>query len=648
MFGFGLAEVLLPFWLLGQTSNSPPPSLQTGPERAIASYTLSAKLDEKEHRIEGEGRISFLNASTKPVARLYFHLYLNAFENTETLFLRSGDNRSGAKLGRPGFISISSLTSPDFPGVNLWDEASAHSPGDPKDRTDIYVPLPRPLPVGETLELDVSFVSQLPEAVERTGYVGDFHLVAQWYPKLAKHEPDGHFEHFSFHPAAEFYADFGDYRVTLDVPENYQVGTTGTLTKAPALAHGRTRWIAFAAGVHDFAWVAARELEVEERQLGPVSVRVLTPPNTTVVKKKTWSTLDSALRNLGEHYGPYPYSTLTVVHPPKRAMRTGGMEYPSLITTGGSEITSRLNVRSIELIVVHELAHQWFQSALASNEARFPFLDEGLTSYAEWRYLDEVFGEASVADLPFFPVSRLPPLRMVQGRRSTRQAISTAARDFHSFSSLARIVYSRTPLCLETLRRVYSAEKVDQALKAYAHKYRFLHPKPEDLYSTLEEYLGSEAREITQTMFEKNGWVDFQVTGIQTERKSSGYRTTVSVSRRGSLQFPVTVRLGLQNGKTLDRSIEFNRGLDFDRGLDAAKKKWTLTFDHSSPVSFAEVDPNRNIIIDENLINNRLRLDKLHSSLDASQGFGSAVFGLRGFGAFATSLLAFLLAVLSP
>src|SRR6187549_3804298 len=100
--------------------------------------------------------------------------------------------------------------------------------------------------------------------MERTGYSGGFHFVAQWFPKLARLEPDGTFAHFAFHPQSEFYADFGRYDVSLEV----------------------TR---------------------------------LTPADQSSVEEPTLNALRFALPYLSRKFGSYPYSTLTVVHPPEFA-----------------------------------------------------------------------------------------------------------------------------------------------------------------------------------------------------------------------------------------------------------------------------------------------------------------------------------------
>ena len=52
--------------------------------------------------------------------------------------------------------------------------------------TLMRVPLPQPLLPGQSVELDVAWVSQLPHVFARTGYGGrdnTFFMVGQWYPE---------------------------------------------------------------------------------------------------------------------------------------------------------------------------------------------------------------------------------------------------------------------------------------------------------------------------------------------------------------------------------------------------------------------------------------------------------------------------------
>lgn len=563
-----------------------------------ASYTLRVRLDEKSHALQGSGKIRFESTPDAPTQELWFHLFLNAFKSDRTLFLRgpSSGGRSGGLQGQPGHIELKSLTSPRYAGVDLWKARDPHSPGDAEDTTDIRVPLPSPLAPGETLELEFEFDATLPELVERTGYDDDFHLIAQWFPKLAKQEVDGSWAHFPFHAFAEFYADFGDYDVELDVPASHVVGSTGAIERLDEKS-GRARYRTRAANVHDFAWTSWPGFHVEHRRLGSVDVTLLTPPAARIARRDTWTTLELALPDFQRRFGVYPFPTLTVVHPPSTAGRAGGMEYPTFITTGGLEWTQLLGGRGTELVTVHELGHQWFQGILASDEARYPFLDEGLNSFAELRFLENHFGAGSVVDTPFLRVSRGAVARYSGLGWGAEEVIAQPARDFTSFRALASQVYGRTTLALETLRRVYGTERIDRALSDYTSRFRFRHPGPDDFYDAIEAHVGASARGALVTMLEGRGTVNFRLQSAFTETNHDAaptrrFTTFARVMRSGNLTLPVDLRVHFRDGSS--RLFQ----------LPSPDPVELVEFDHASEVSSIIVDPEQKIFIDENLLDN--------------------------------------------
>src|SRR4051812_4283017 len=58
------------------------------PQRVV-DYTLRATLDPAVHTLHGEGTIAWTNVSTRPVSELWMHLYLNAFKNQSSVFMRA-------------------------------------------------------------------------------------------------------------------------------------------------------------------------------------------------------------------------------------------------------------------------------------------------------------------------------------------------------------------------------------------------------------------------------------------------------------------------------------------------------------------------------------------------------------------------------
>ncbi len=559
----------------------------------VANYAIDARLDEVTHTIEGRSAIRFTNPSSEPTKELYFHLYLNAFSDKDSLFLRKKGGRSGKRKGAPGKTQVLSLIWKGESSENLWENAAPHSPGDPLDRTDIRVPLPREIEGHETINLEMTFTSQLPEIVERTGFDGAFHFAGQWFPKLAKREVDGTWAHFPFHPYGEFYADFGNYEVTVNLPKEYVFGSTGVIFSVDEQSSGRLTYTTHAKYVHDYAWTAWPQFEIEERVIEGTKVRLLAPPHTPQTRKTIWRTLESGLPHMNKAYGPYPHSNLTVVHPPASAAPAGGMEYPQLITTGGNELFAQIGVRSPELFTIHELAHQWFQGTIATNESLYPYLDEGLTSYAEWRFLEEEFSQGSMINFSWLQISRQAAGRYAHLRRTSAQPISTPAPLFETFGDLASLVYSRTPLCLTTLARVYGEHKLHRALRAYALSGKFRHPTPKDLFLALELGMGEQVRQQAELMFNEGATIDLQIGKVRKTTKKTG-STQVEIVKKGALTLPFDVEIVFENN---ERKI---------RKFLGEENSIQLIFPRDKPLRSIRIDPERKILLDENLLNNRV------------------------------------------
>ncbi len=588
----------------------------TQPER-VASYTLHAKLDAAQHRVSARGTIELLNVSSAPLSELYLHLYMNAFKNDESVFLRSpfGAGRSGQHGSKWGYVDVKRLYWRELQS-ELWPSRSARSPGDPQDETDVRVPLLAPLEPGRALTLDVEFEVQLPEIVERTGYMGDYHFVAQWFPKLARLMPDGSFAHFAFHAQSEFAANFGDYDVTLDVPAGHVVGASGACEPAAAAA-GRNAWRCRASGVHDFAWTSWPGFQERRGRIGSVDVRVLTPPGHARSAELQLELVRFGLRHFGERFGPYPYPTLTVVHPPQAAANSGGMEYPTLITTGGPWYAPWTGARALEAVTMHELAHQWFYGLCASDEHRFPFLDEGLTSYAEHSALSQLLGTGSAYQGLGLKVQSEALARTIAAARGADEPIAQGAADFFSFRSLGAIVYSRTATLLSTLERVYGQEPFSLALGDYARAARFRHPEPSDLLAAVRGRLGeAAARNLERALFERAS-VDYLVRDVQNAPadpragvfdEGSGRRTVprqevrparryagrAVVLRHGELELPVEIELGFESGKTERRR------------WDGQGTRYVVDYEGPEKLVRVRVDPERRVLLDDDLGNNAL------------------------------------------
>jgi hypothetical protein len=609
----------------------------------VVDYTLHATLDPKAHTIHGEGTIVWRNTSAEPARELWMHLYMNAFKNTSSDYLseRVG-GRGSAAIEDWGWIDVRKLTMrrAGGPGADLWATAEVrrgarrggepegpasdtapspvpsaarrHPDANPDDETDARVPLPDEVAPGASITLDMVFDEKLPAVVERTGYSGSFHMVGQWFPKIARLEPSGVWAHFPFHHLSEFYADFGSYDVTLDVPERYTLGATGPVVES-MVANGRRVERHVQRDVHDFAWTAWDDFVALHDTIDGVRVTLLHPPGFGAVARRELEALRFALPYFSARYGPYPYDVLTVVHPPDGAEEAGGMEYPTLITSEGAW-WEPAGVREPELVTIHELGHQWFYGMVATDEHAWPLLDEGLNQFAEVDAMAKWLGPGSLVDLAGLKIGDAE-VQAVGGNAAVHdEPVAQAADAFSTGGNYGRLVYSRTAAVLETVARVYGQEATLHALGVYARRYRFAHPVPDDLLRVFHETMGPRVAETLRAAFFDEGWVDYAVDDVWTQESEraagvfdregqratvdagtsdeGGWDSSVLVRRRGTLSFPVDVELMFADGSTRRERWD---------GEEARRR---FTWHGPSALVSAVVDPDGRLLVDGDLGNN--------------------------------------------
>jgi len=260
-----------------------------GLTKPIANYNIKAMLDAKTHTVTGSETLTWMNDSPDTVPTLQFHLYMNAFKNSQsTFFKESGGQLRGDKSDQKeiGWIDVTRMRLAG--GADLTRAIRFIHPDDGNiaDQTVIEVALPEPVKPGGTVQVEIDFVTKLPKVFARTGFHGDFHLVGQWFPKLGvwetagfRYSTQGAWNCHQFHANSEFFANFGNYQVELTVPSEMVIGATGG-EPVSVKKNGKALTYKFRQeDVTDFVWTAQptyRRFErmfVASKQTTPAEIR---------------------------------------------------------------------------------------------------------------------------------------------------------------------------------------------------------------------------------------------------------------------------------------------------------------------------------------------------------------------------------------
>jgi hypothetical protein len=558
------------------------------PERAarVADYDMQVRLDAGSKRLDGRQRIVWRNPAPEPVGELWFHLYLNAFENSKSTFMvESGGQLRGDRVGEDGWgwVEVTSIRRAD--GVDLAPGAAFEHPDDDNadDRTVWRVPLPEPVPPGGEIALDLTFEAQLPRVFARTGYFRDYFLVGQWFPKLGVYEPAGTrgraaggWNCHQFHANSEFYADFGRYRVAITLPRRFVVGATGRRTGRRENPDGTSTHVFEQEDVIDFAWAASpRFVEVKSRfsgerdvtseeyaeaarllgrrldevRLSDVDVTVLLQPEHAAQAARHVKAAKAGIKWFGLWYGRYPYPTLTVVDPAFGAGGSGGMEYPTFVTAGTKAVFSRWPLDRVlfpELVTVHEFGHQYWQSMVASNEFEEAWLDEGVNSYSTGKVMERAYGPWVIDVLGL----RVGGLEVSRGENTVDRMFDRVRTPAWGFSpgNYGFNSYARTELTLRTLEALMGPERMARAMRTYHERWRFRHPTGEDLYAVVAEVAGRDWRPFFDQTLERPGILDDEVASVRSER----VREPSGVFGEGKARVTVTAKVARKKEREED------------------------------------------------------------------------------------------------
>ncbi len=646
---FGRCTALVALLLVGESALSvapQPPAPQPSPSVPIAaprsprnaSYAITARLDPASRSITGDEILTWRNISANPTSTLRFHLYYNAWRNSESTWMRgrrlSGRLPSASPEPKDwGWIDVTNVRviGTDGAAGDLTSRLHFIAPddGNQEDRTVAEIPLGRPVAPGQTLNVQIGWSLHVPRTFARTGAIGNYYFIAQWFPKIGVLENSGWNCH-QFHSTTEFFADFGTYDVRLTVPRGWIVGATGVERDRRDEADGTTTHHYYQEDVHDFAWTTSpdyveRRARFEHPTLPAVDMRLLLQKEHEAQADRHFEATRAALKFYGEWFGPYPYGHITVVDP---AWQSGadGMEYPTLITAGTSWIAPQ-HAEDPEDVTVHEAGHQFWYGIVATNEFEDAWMDEGFNTFSTARVIQERFAPTFYEKRYFggfvpWLFHDFVRTREIDGNRLTTYRMG-AKGDIQSTPSwrywprtAGSITYDKTALWMNTLERLLGWETLQRILSTYFARWQFKHPKPQDFFDVANEVSG---RDLTwffdETYRSSNvfdygiemlrseivaveGWVDKVPPGKtpRLELKAVPYRTQVVVRRYGEGIFPVDVRVVFENKEEM-------------RWHWDGRDRWKM-FEVDKPVraAFAEVDPEHVLLLDVNYTNNSMTL----------------------------------------
>lgn len=468
------------------------------------TYSITAIQDTSTNTVNTKCEIQYTNNSDQTLDTIYLHLWANAFSNKLSAF-----SKQAIRTGNLEFYFSKENKMGGYEDLEVSSNGKRMTLYSWKGNPDVvYFLLPKPLSTKQSIQIKTEYSLKLPHKVSRMGTTNFDTYLMYWYPTPAVFDSEG------WHPMpylnmGETYSEVGDFNLEFTSPIKNVIASV-----LPKAINGN-RYTYEAKDVIDFALVTSKNKEVHTHSLKTKKGNNIDINFMTRYPERDSSALiylQEALDYFEAIIGDFPYAALSIMDKGKKS--TSGMEYPGLITVSGKDNTEG----NFEYYLVHELLHQWFYSALAFNQRKHAWLDEGLTTYFQQRYyketksLDHYSKKGAMVmfdkQQPFLhTVARAQACRHYHAPISTDVTkISPANYGFNAYEIPARM--------FAYLADYLGQNTFDLAIQKFYSNWKGSHPRPEDLRNALEKESSKDLSWFFIDLIEKDWSYDYTVKSI--------------------------------------------------------------------------------------------------------------------------------------
>lgn len=438
-------------------------------------YNIQLDLDYLESRYAGSLILDYTNLEDIPQDVLFFRLFPNG----------------GASYGNGSLRVTEVLVDGNPVEMNLS-----------LDDTVLEVVLPNPLPVGEQLQLELSFQGQVPRDFggedTPSGY-GIYNLsqgvmaLSGWYPILAVYDDEG----WNLDPVSPIgdsvYSDMAFYIVEINADNDLIIAATGDEIGKDEQDQ-LTSYRYESGPARDFFLIMSPDFEVTSREVDGTLVNSYYLPGHEAAGKDGLEIAADSLQVFNRRFGVYPYRELDLVEAPMR--NALGVEYPGIILVASS-LYDDTSDPTFSVATAHEVAHQWWYNLVGNDVIEHPWLDEALTTYSSSLYFEDKLGPGAARGLIGYWEDRYSQL-VADGLDDL------ITEDLVYFEGLPErrvyggVVYTKGGLFFKELRDEIGDQAFFEALQAYFQKYQYQVAEPEDLLEAFEEAAGRSLQDFYQ------------------------------------------------------------------------------------------------------------------------------------------------------
>ncbi len=507
-------------------------------------YKMDIDFDTENNQFDGKQTLKYTNNSPDELDKVFYHLYFNAFQPGSMMDVRSRtikdpDARVGSRIAalkedEIGFQNIISLTMNGKP-------TQFKTVG-----TILEVKLPNTIKSGETVEFKMKFRAQVPIQIRRSGRDskdGIDYSMTQWYPKMSEYDKEGW--HANPYVGREFHGVWGNFDVIIHMNEKYTIGGTGVLqnpgnigkgyapegvTPEPS-ENGKLTWRFKAENVHDFAWAADPDYVHDIKMLdNGTRIHFFYQPEEDDKWQKVQFLTVRAFEYVNRNFGAYAYSDFSILEG-----GDGGMEYPM-----ATLVTARRDLKGLFGVIVHESLHNWYYGMLATNESKYPWMDEGFTSYAEDYAVDHVLDLNQKQ-----PLANLQKYYIQMAISGLAEPLTTHADHYKLNKVYSASAYGKGAVFLDQLSYIVGHETFMKGMMRYYNEWKFRHPTPSDFKRIMEKESNLELDWYFEHFIGTINVIDYGIVSVNKKDKSS---IELKLNRKGGMPMPLDITVTLNDG----------------------------------------------------------------------------------------------------
>ena len=415
---------------------------------ALPVYDIAATLDVDALQLTGAARVRVPNTSSDPWTKLVFRLY--------PMLEHYG-----------GEMVVQSTLVDGKPATFIYTN----------DNTALEVSLDRPLVPGGAVDVDLTWRLSIPSWTNSTSLYRLFGRSQQmislplFYPSLAVYQPG---------PAVgsgRWWLSTGTERgdaafnlaslfaVTVTLPSDWVPVTSGTLVATTPVSATATSHAFVTGPSREFVLHTSPLFQAVSGDTYGTRVTSYYLPGTEATGRAALRYAQQALAIYSDRFGEYPFTDMRVAPAP---IAYRGMEYPQAIFLG-VELYTRFR-ENLEVLTVHEMAHQWWYNIVHNDPVQEPWLDEALAEFSVMIYMENMRGADDAGAL----VARRwqTPLNSLQAKGEDT-AVNQAVPDFLNGTQYETVVYGKGALFYDRLRESLGTRRFDRFLQNYVQQHRW-------------------------------------------------------------------------------------------------------------------------------------------------------------------------------